>query len=1461
MMLRAKFHVHGPTSVTLAFIALIVALAAQVFAQPSSLPRKDFWVPDGEVNAIVETNGIVYIGGLFDYVGRVSETGTAVDLVAGASDLNFPKFKGAIKAVVTDGAGGWIVGGLFTAAGSFPVTNLAHIRADRTVDTNWTPNPNRAVLSLAVSPSTLYVGGKFTTIGGQTRICLAALDIHSGQVLPTWTANLTSIGGPSANALLLSGNTLYVAGYFSSIRSVTREHLAAVDATTSQVTPWYPNGFTGSQAGSRIDAIALFEKTLYVGGTFTQIGNQVSNGVPRNYIAALDTTKNLLQSVLPWDPNANGAIKSIAVSCDTVYVGGAFTQIGGSNRNHIAAIDMATGQAKSWNPNANDDVRTVLLSGRNVYAGGNFNQIGGLAREFLAALDVDSGQSTLWNPRADTGVAAMAIVQGTFFAGGALGPGGEVRKNVAALDVRTGKPLNWRPQLSGSTLINNAPDESVYALAVSGNTLYIGGGFTNINGFTRNRVGAVDRFTGTTLAGWNASADNLVKALAVGNAVIYAGGSFRAVSGAVRSNLVALSAVNGQPTAWTANTDARVLALAFHTNRLFVGGGFRSIKGVVRRYLAAVDTNGVVTPWNPSPDSQVSAISLLGNNVYFGGQFGVVGVQNFSRLAAADINSGIVGCWRPEAQAAGSPGVNAVVGFSNVVYVGGRFSTNGMQWRNNLASLSTNCPGLANSWNPNVDDSVKSLGVSRNAVFAGGAFQQAAGEYHPHFAVYAPQGAPRIVSEPQSLRVPAGANIVLSGNATGQTPLRFQWQHNGTNIVNATNPAVAIANVQPSHAGEYILIVTNTIGLVHSSPAVLTVVQPVQIVTHPQSEVTYPNEDVTLSVVAIGSPSPTYQWRLNGVNIPGAIYSTLTLRQVQPRDGGSYSVVVANLGGALSSDTAILEVTGPSLPLRDSFVERVTVTNDVFVGGGSNRGLTRETNEPQHAGKVGGRSAWLSWRAPATGIATFSTRGSSFDTLLAVYTGTNISNLERVVSDEDRAGFATSEVSFNIEPGVYYHIAIDGLVGASGNILLSWSLDTDATPFPRIILQPTSVTVTNGARVEFEVDALTTADRPGPLSHNALRWQWFHGCRLLTDETNRFLTISNVSLLNVGGYRCVIRNASTHVAESAEALLEIGPVIDIVSQDKLEDIIAAISNPPSFAPAAKAGFSGSAIVINLAMGSITSPQLFDNTGSSTSAGESNHCAVLGGASKWFAVQPEGNGTVLIDTTGSAIDTVLSVYTGEDNFSLVEVACDDNGAPDGIRSFVRFDALDNTDYWVAVDGVNGSEGAIQLNWRLGRAPIIVPKPRPRTPYLGRTLELCVEVSNAIPPPTIQWFFNGSPIANATNLTLTINNVQATNAGLYYVVIQNFVETVTNSFGFIDVALPISVTATLITSNGATYLRVSVPPAKKYMIEGASNLFTPWFPLYTNAADTAVAIQIHDATPATNTLRYYRVVPWP
>src|SRR5205814_7267214 len=96
----------------------------------------------------------------------------------------------------------------------------------------------------------------------------------------------------------------------------------------------------------------------------------------------------------------------------------------------------------------------------------------------------------------------------------------------------------------------------------------------------------------------------------------------------------------------------------------------------------------------------------------------------------------------------------------------------------------------------------------------------------------------------------------------------------------------------------------------------------------------------------------------------------------------------------------------------------------------SNVGATTETGEPYHGGNIGGKTVWWTWTAPSAGSVTINTSGSSFDTLLGVYTGTSVSGLTTVVSNDDiGGGVLQSRVTFNAVVGTTYRIAVDGYNG------------------------------------------------------------------------------------------------------------------------------------------------------------------------------------------------------------------------------------------------------------------------------------------------------------------------------------------------------------------------------------------------------------------------------------------------
>src|SRR5436190_5408167 len=95
----------------------------------------------------------------------------------------------------------------------------------------------------------------------------------------------------------------------------------------------------------------------------------------------------------------------------------------------------------------------------------------------------------------------------------------------------------------------------------------------------------------------------------------------------------------------------------------------------------------------------------------------------------------------------------------------------------------------------------------------------------------------------------------------------------------------------------------------------------------------------------------------------------------------------AYLGGILS---VFLAGSASSAPVNDNFINATVLAGSTNLVTVTNTDATIEAGEPTHANASGGKSVWWSWQAPVTGSVAISTAGSSFDTLLAVYTGETI---------------------------------------------------------------------------------------------------------------------------------------------------------------------------------------------------------------------------------------------------------------------------------------------------------------------------------------------------------------------------------------------------------------------------------------------------------------------------------------
>jgi Abnormal spindle-like microcephaly-assoc'd, ASPM-SPD-2-Hydin/Immunoglobulin domain len=172
---------------------------------------------------------------------------------------------------------------------------------------------------------------------------------------------------------------------------------------------------------------------------------------------------------------------------------------------------------------------------------------------------------------------------------------------------------------------------------------------------------------------------------------------------------------------------------------------------------------------------------------------------------------------------------------------------------------------------------------------------------------------PSITTQPVSQTVTAGQTATFLVAATGTAPLRYQWKKNGKSITGATYASYTTPVTKTSDSGaQFTVVVSNSVGTVTSSAAVLTVNTPPSITTQPVSQTVTAGQTATFLVTATGTAPLSYQWQENGAPITGATSASYTTPAITSSDSGAqFTVVVSNSVGMAISNSALLIVTIP----------------------------------------------------------------------------------------------------------------------------------------------------------------------------------------------------------------------------------------------------------------------------------------------------------------------------------------------------------------------------------------------------------------------------------------------------------------------------------------------------------------------------------------------------------------------
>jgi hypothetical protein len=410
----------------------------------------------------------------------------------------------------------WLAGGLaIVAAGALASAAMAEPVGDP-VASPISAEPagmwqaNNVVWAMEYHAGVVFAGGSFSSVrppgvavGGAGQVAqgdLAAFNASTGSFVSTWRPTFN--GEVDTLDVSPDGTRLYVGGSFTQVNGQARQRIAVFSLTNPTNPTLLPTSAFNGRVNRKVYSIAASNTTVYAAGAFTQ-----ANGTPRTLAASFAANGGALNAFDPSITDVQAGVAapfatSVSIGDGRVYVGGQFETVNGVHQPRLAVVDASTGASiAGFNvPIQPDDggwVTDVLY-----YAPANTLFVVGrvpparspLRLEGIMAMDATSG-AIKWGSNGHRCLGDsfdLMVFDGIVWDAthghdcSQVGTFHEQRPAwhgaVFGQDINTGEQVAFYPQISGKTSVAGSMDNA-RALTNDGTNMFVGGGFTQVDGF------------------------------------------------------------------------------------------------------------------------------------------------------------------------------------------------------------------------------------------------------------------------------------------------------------------------------------------------------------------------------------------------------------------------------------------------------------------------------------------------------------------------------------------------------------------------------------------------------------------------------------------------------------------------------------------------------------------------------------------------------------------------------------------------------------------------------------------------------------------------------------------------------------------------------------------------------------------------------------------------------------------